>query len=292
MPVNLKFRQFALFAIPLRTALAQASVGILLLSALVLIFVARQHENVFSDFRMRLASSIQPIIATISEPVAWTQNLLGQLQTVAVLQLENQALREEVVNLREWHAEAVRLDAENRALRALLNMKQPHEIQSAAGTVLADSGTSFGHSVLIHTPDNFKLQRGQVAMTGAGMVGRVVDVLQSQNLARILLLDDPASRLPVMLETSRVRAVLAGQGNGELLLEHLPSNVEIQIGTKIVTAGNDGVLPSDLTLARVSRIDGDRVYARPLAPLDRLEWLRVVDFGTIATLNKPNFQTP
>src|SRR5690606_27919130 len=111
-------------------------------------------------------------------------------------------------------------------------------------------------------------------------------------MARVLLLDDPASRVPVMVGAQRIRAILSGQGNQELLLEHLPSNVQLQTGDKIVTAGSDGVLPSDLALARVVRIDGDRVYAQPLAPLDRLEWLRLVDFGTIATLTKPNFLSP
>ncbi|HCM83764.1 MAG TPA: rod shape-determining protein MreC [Alphaproteobacteria bacterium] len=290
--VSLKFRQFALFAIPLRVAIAQASVGVLLLSAIVLIFVARGHADTFSAIRMSLANAIRPVLVAAHEPVEWSQNFLGQLQTAAVLQLENRALREEVVNLREWHAEAVRLNAENRALRSLLQMKQPHEIESAAGTVLADNGTSFGHSVIVTVPREFRLRRGQVAMTGSGMVGRVVDAATDSGMARVLLLDDPASRLPVMISNSRARAILSGQGNGELLLEHLPGNAQVQMGDKIVTAGSDGVLPSDLALARITRIDGDRVYAEPLAALDRLEWLRIVDFGTISTLSKPNFQTP
>lgn len=290
--MNLKFRQFALFAIPLRVAIAQASVGLLLLSAIVLIFVSRNHADAFSAMRMSLINSVKPVLMAVQEPIEWSQNFLGQWQTAAVLQLENKSLKEEVTNLREWHAEAVRLDAENRALRTLLQMKQPHEIQSAAGNVLADNGTSFGHSIIVTIPEDFKLLRGQVAMTGAGMVGRVVDAAPTKGMARVLLLDDPASRLPVMVGEQRIRAILSGQGNNELQLERLPGNAQLKLGDRIVTAGSDGVLPSDLPLARVARIDGDRIYAQPLAPLDRLEWLRLVDFGTIATLNKPNFQTP
>ncbi len=276
----------------MRVAIAQASVGILLLSAIVLIFIARGNADTFSAVRMSLVGAVRPILMVVQEPIAWSQNWLGQFQTVAVLQLENKSLREESANLREWHAEAVRLNAENRALRALLQMKQPHEIASAAGTVLADNGTNFGHSVIVTIPEDFKLHRGQVAMTGSGMVGRVVDAAPGSGMARVLLLDDPASRLPVMVGASRMRAVLSGQGDNTLLLEHLPGNAQVQAGDKIVTAGNDGVLPSDLALARITRIEGDRVFAEPLAPLDRLDWIRIVDFGTISTLNKPNFQTP
>jgi rod shape-determining protein MreC len=227
----------------------------------------------------------------VTEPAVLVQNFAGQLQTAVVLQMETKALREEVATLREWQAEAVRLRAENQALRNLLTMRAAHEVTSAAGKVLADQGANFGQSVLVAVPAEFPLRRGLVAMTDVGMVGRTVEISQGAGLARVLLLSDPASRLPVMLEGSRIRAILAGQGTHELLLEHLPSGNMPQVGEKIVSAGSDGVLPSDLPLAQVTRIDGDRVYAAPLAPLDRIEWLRLVDFGTIATLNKPNFQS-
>ena len=290
--MSLKFRQFALIAIPLRTAIAQASVGVLILSAIVLIFIARSHADTFTAVRMSLARAAQPMLTAAEQPVQMVQDWFDNLQTVAVMQMENKALREEVANLRQWHDESVRLDAENRSLRALLMMKQPHEIISAAGTVLADNGTSFGHSVIATVPEDFKLRRGLVAMTGEGMVGRTVDVAPGTGMARVLLLDDPASRIPVMLENSKTRAILAGQGNGRLLLEHLPSGTTPQVGDHIITAGDDGVLPSGLPLAQVTRLDGDQVWALPLAQLDRLQWLRVVDFGTINTLNKPNFQAP
>jgi len=290
--MSLKFRQFALVAIPLRSAVAQVSVGLLLLSALVLMFVARTHADAFSGLRMSLTRMADPILIAAQEPVQMAESWFGNLQTVAVMQMENKALREELANLRQWHSEAVRLDAENRSLRALLQMKQPHEITSTGGAVLADNGTSFGHSVIVSVPEDFKLRRGLVAMTGDGMVGRTVDVAPGTGMARVLLLDDPVSRVPVMLENAKSRAILAGQSNGALLLEHLPSEAAPVVGERILTAGDDGVLPSGLPLARITRIDGDRIWAAPIAPLNRLDWLRLVDFGTINTLAKPNFQAP
>jgi len=290
--MSLKFRQFALVAIPLRSAVAQVSVGLLLLSALVLMFVARTHADAFSGLRMSLSRMADPILIAAQEPVQMAESWFGNLQTVAVMQMENKALREELANLRQWHSEAVRLDAENRSLRALLQMKQPHEITSTGGAVLADNGTSFGHSVIVSVPEDFKLRRGLVAMTGDGMVGRTVDVAPGTGMARVLLLDDPVSRVPVMLENAKSRAILAGQSNGTLLLEHLPSESAPVVGERILTAGDDGVLPSGLPLARITRIDGDRIWAAPIAQLDRLDWLRLVDFGTINTLAKPNFQAP
>jgi rod shape-determining protein MreC len=145
---------------------------------------------------------------------------------------------------------------------------------------------------VVSVPEDFHLRRGLVAMTGDGMVGRAVDVAPGTGMARVLLLDDPASRVPVMLETAKTRAILSGQGNGILMLEHLPDGTVPVVGDRILTAGDDGVLPSGLPLARITRVDGDRIWAAPIAQLDRLDWLRLVDFGTINTLAKPNFQAP
>ena len=48
-----------------------------------------------------------------------------------------------------------------------------------------------------------------LAVNENGLVGRVVSV--GQHSSRVLMLDDYNSRIPVMGESSRVRAVLAGQ---------------------------------------------------------------------------------
>ena len=288
----LKFRQFALLSIPLRAAMAQFGVGLLLLASVVVMVVAQHHADSFAALRLSVAAATRPIFAAVAQPAATLQDMMGQWQTAAVLQMENQAMREELSRLREWQSEAVRLNAENRALRALLATKQPHELASATGQVLSDSGASFASSIIVAVPPDFRLRRGLVAMTGEGMVGRTAEVQENSGLARVMLLDDPASRLPVAIGDSGVRAILAGQGGGVLMLEHLPPNATPQVGENLTTAGNDGLLPANLPVAKIIRVEGDRIFAAPLAPLDRLEWLRLVDFGTIDTLNKPNFHTP
>ena len=290
--MSLKYRQFTLFAIPVRVAVAQIWAAILVLSAVIIMGVAQHGSDSFAQMRLSLAQSFSPVIHAIQEPAVMFDNWMGQMQTASVLSLENQALSEEVLTLREWHAEAVRLRAENHALRDLLAMKQPHEIRSATGQALMDQGSSYSHSLLVQMPNGFFLERGMVAMNSKGMVGRVVNIDNDEAIARVLMLDDPASRIPVMLSQSGHQAILSGQQKGWMLLDHLAPNATPKVGEMIVTAGQDGLLPAGLPLAKVVGNKNGRTWAQPLAPMDQLNWLRLVDFGTITALKKPNFQQP
>jgi rod shape-determining protein MreC len=289
--VNLKFRQFFLLAIPLRTAIAQVSVGALLLSALVLMFMAREHAQWLDSLRLRVNAGIEPALVFVQTPVRTVEDWFADLQQLTVLQQENKTMQDEMAGLRTWHLEAVRLESENRALRNLLHMKQTQEVASTAGNVLSDNGSSYGHSVLVAVPADFRLQPGLVAMTGDGMVGRTIEFSNTPNLTRVLLLDDPASRIPVVLANSKTAGILAGHSAGHLALENLPSDTPAQVDELILSAGNDGVLPPGLPLARVVEVTPDHISVKSLAPLDRLDWLRLVDFGTATVLTKPSFQS-
>ena len=287
--MSLKFRQFALLAIPIRSAIAQVSVGALLLSALVLMFMAREHTEWLERLRMNVNSGLQPALMFIQAPVRAVESWSADLQQIVVLQQENKEMKDQAASLQGWHLEAVRLESENKALRELLHMQQTHEIASTAGNVLSDSGSGYGHTILVGVPAEFKLQSGLVAVTGDGMVGRTIE--STGGLARVLLLDDPASRIPVMLQDSQTPAMLVGRGSGKLALENLPSGSPAQVDEWVMTTGSGGILPPGLPVARVSTVAPDHISVKSLAPLDRLDWIRIVDFGTATLLNKPSFQS-
>lgn len=281
-----------MLAIPLRTAIAQVSVGTLLLSALVLMFMAREHVEWLDRLRLQVNASLRPALIFVQTPVQTVQDWLAQLQQLTILQQQNKAMQDEMASLRTWQMQAVRLESENRALRNLLHMKQTHEVASTAGNVLSDNGSTYGHTVLVAVPSDFRMQSGLVAMTGEGMVGRTIEYTTAPNLARVLLLDDPASRIPVVLEKSRALAILAGHSAGRVSLENLPTGTAAEIEETIFSAGNDGVLPPGLPIATITEISADgRMTVRPIAALDRLDWLRLVDFGTANVLTKPSFQS-
>ena len=133
--------------------------------------------------------------------------------------------------------------------------------------------------MLINAGSRDGLGRGQAAMTGHGLAGRVTAVgLQS---ARILLITDINSRVPVIVQSSRDRAILAGDNSRLPRLAFLPSNASVNSGDIIVTSGHGGIFPAGLPVGRVSRSDDGVVRVNPFVRFEKLEFVRVIDYLSV-----------
>jgi rod shape-determining protein MreC len=195
---------------------------------------------------------------------------------------DNAELREENARLLQWQEVARRLAAENAELRELVKLVPQNAVNAIAGRVIADSGGAFARNVLVSVGRDDGVQRGQAAMTGEGLVGRVAEV--GTRTARVLLLTDLNSHIPVELEDTHERAVLDGDNSEEPRLVYLPSKAEVKVGQRIVTGGAGGVFPPGLPVGVVSSVTGDMIRVEPYAELARLELVRIVDFGLAGVL--------
>ncbi|HLI20842.1 MAG TPA: rod shape-determining protein MreC, partial [Stellaceae bacterium] len=124
--------------------------------------------------------------------------------------------------------------------------------------------------------------RGQAALTGEGLVGRVAEV--GTRTARVLLLTDLNSHIPVELEDTHQHAVLDGDNSEQPRLVYLPQNVEVSVGERVVTIGAGGVFPPGLPVGVVASVANGVIRIEPYAELSRLEVLRIVDFGLSGVL--------
>jgi rod shape-determining protein MreC len=105
----------------------------------------------------------------------------------------------------------------------------------------------------------------------------VVDV--GEWSSRVLLITDINSRIPVLLETSRYRAVLAGDNSDRPRLAYVQPDTPVAIGDRVVTSGTGGMFPAGLPIGVVASVEDRVIRVAPLAALDRVEHVRLVDFG-------------
>jgi rod shape-determining protein MreC len=122
-------------------------------------------------------------------------------------------------------------------------------------------------------------------MTGAGLVGRVTEV--GDRAARVLLVTDLNSRVPVAVDGSRERAVLAGDNSDRPRLLYLPARTTVKVGDRLVSSGNGGIFPPGLPVGEVAAIEDGIVRVEPYAELSRLDYLRIVNYGLSGVLPQP-----
>ncbi|HEY9079469.1 rod shape-determining protein MreC [Magnetovibrio sp.] len=249
----------------------------LVLAAFALMLLGKADILVMERVRASVSDAVAPVLDVLSRPVASVDRAIDELTALSAVRAENARLREENQRLLEWQAAARKLSAENQQLKGLLNFAPGAEPGFISGRVIADSGGAFVHSVLLSAGARDNVAKGQAVITGDGLVGRVHGV--GARSSRVLLITDLNSRIPVVVEATRTRAILAGDNSDRPRLIHLPPGVEVSIGDRIVTSGHGGAFPPGIPVGVVSHAGEGSVTVKPYVHRDRLEYVRVVDYG-------------
>jgi rod shape-determining protein MreC len=264
-------------SMPMRAAAQRLALPFLVLVSAGLIVLGKADILLIERFRTELNDIFAPVFEAIAKPINLVASGVRRFEDHFTVYEENQRLREENARLLQWQDLAQRLESENEELRQMLHFEPQGVRGYITGRVIANSGGAFLRNVLIDVGDRQGVERGQAALGGEGVAGRVTEV--GSRASRVLLLTDLNSRVPVVIEDTRERAVLAGDNTSRPRLLYLPEKSAIQVGDHVVTAGSGGIFPPGLPVGAVSSIDGGVVRVEPEAELTHLEYVRIVDFG-------------
>jgi rod shape-determining protein MreC len=278
--VKLERRSLSRLAVPLKALADRFAFGALLILSLALLIVGKANVALLERVGSTVGDALVPALEVLMQPIGASRRLVEGIGELVALRDENARLREQNARLLEWQSAARQLTLENAALRQLLNMRpDPERPTAVAGRVVADAGGPFVHTVLVDVGAEDGVADGMAAVNERGLIGRVIDV--GRHSARVLLLTDFNSRIPVMVEPSRDRAILAGDNTRAPGLIFLPLNPRLAIGDRVVTSGHGGMLPAGLPIGVVSAIDDDKVAVAPFVDWDRLEYVRLLQYAPV-----------
>ncbi|NQV81767.1 MAG: rod shape-determining protein MreC [Alphaproteobacteria bacterium] len=263
-------------AVPLRNLVQRFAFVLLIGSAFALMLLGRFDNVAVERVRLGIVDAFTPIMDVASRPVSAVNAVVRDIREVVDLRTELARVKEENERLLQWQTVARRLEAENSGFRSLLTAKTETSSFLIAARVVADAGGPFVRTVLLNAGRRDGVSKGQAVVNADGMVGRVAEV--GERSARILLLSDLNSRVPVVNERSGQRGVLAGDNSEWPLLVFLPNQAQVQPGDPIVTSGHGGLLPPGLPIGIVASIGDGGVRVQPLVNWHRLEFVRVVRY--------------
>jgi len=197
-----------------------------------------------------------PALEMLSRPAAAFDAAADRVRGFITVYRDNIRLAEENERLLGWQQVALKLSAENAELRDLSKLVSEPALSFVTARVIADSGGAYARSVMVNAGRDNGVARGQAAMTGEGLVGRVAEV--GSRAARILLITDLNSRVPVVVDGTRERAILAGDNSARPSLRYADAGGTMRIGDRIVTSGQGGVFPRGLPVGVVASVDSNR----------------------------------
>lgn len=225
-------------------------------------------------FRMALIDRFAPSMEWAMAPVTWGSGLIEGFQSYSRIHQQNQELRRELQQMKAWREAALQLEQKNAKLLDLNQVRLDPKLTHVTGVVIADSGSPFRQSVLLNVGSRDGIRDGWATMDGLGVVGRISGV--GKTVSRVMLLTDASSRVPVTVQPSGQRAILAGDNSSLPPLDFLEKSDLVRPGDRVVTSGDGGLFPAGLLVGQVVQGSDRRLRVAPAADYLRLEFLRVL----------------
>src|SRR5256885_3973278 len=270
--------EFEVAAGQVRAAVQRFALGLLVIAAFGAMLVGKADAVLVGHARVVALDLASPALEAIARPVAVANRAIADLKEFASLREDNARLREQNARLLAWQTAARRLENENARLRELSQFREGPEASFITARIVGDSVSAYVRGALLNVGRKVGVTPGQAVVTGEGLAGRVAEV--GDNSARVLFVTDVNSRLPVLVERTRERAILAGDNSALMRLTLVQTVQGVQRGDRIVTSGHGGSFPVGIPVGEVVQAgDGPRGPGRPVAHLSPLGFVRRRRYG-------------
>lgn len=267
-------------AVPLKVLAQRFAFLFLVLSAFALMLLGKADTVLVERVSTAVVDVVAPIMDVLSRPVATVNDTVEKVRGLVALREENDRLRRENTRLLAWQEAARRLARQNAALQELLDFVPDPRAGFIAARVIGDASEAFVRSMLINAGARNGVAKGQAVVAGEGLVGRVVSA--GSRSARLLLISDINSRVPVLVEPAQHRAILTGDNSELPRLAFVAANAAIKPGDRVITSGHGGMFPPGLPVGEVVSVGDGGIRVQPFVHLGRLEFVRVVDYAGVS----------
>ena len=253
------------------------AIVILFLTAFVMMLINKTDTVIIEKTSSMATDVVSPVIDVLVVPARALSGVYDYFRELRTIREDNQRSREENRRLGNVENRARALEIENKLLSELLNYTPPPEASYLSARIIAEEGDGFSHSIIIYTGGDKPVKKGQVVLSDRGVIGRIDRV--GKLYSKVILITDINSKIPVMVERTRVRGILSGDNTSVPKMVFIPLSAELTVGDRIVTSGVAGTFPPGLPIGKISSIDKGAVKIKPFGNLDRLEYVKIVDYG-------------
>lgn len=262
----------------------RTALSFLIAVALLILIIGRADATLFERVRIWMIDQISYGLEFVSSPVTSAMDYIRRSDEFFQLYEENQKLKAENQQMREWRDAALKLERTVESYQALLNVSVDPNISFVTSRVIADSGGPFVRALIVNAGTADGVKDKSAVIDSRGLVGRIVAV--GARASRVLLLGDLNSRIPVTIHPGNHRAVLAGNNSPMPILEYVDKEVTLSVGDRVVTSGSGGLLPPGLPIGLIdeSGLEDGIFRVRPFSDPSLANFVRVLNYDFPLTI--------
>lgn len=257
--------------------LAKKFALVILFFAAIILMILNKNSSPSLDKSLETAVNV---VSPVVDVLVWPAKIMAQgydyFSELKQIKQDNRLLKEESKKYKELQNKYKALEIENKLLVELLNYVPLPESAFISARVIAEESDAFTHSVVAYV-DGKSVAKGDIVLSNQGVVGRVDKV--AGNYAKIILITDINSKIPVIIEKNRTRGILSGDNTMIPKLVFVPLDAEFEVGDRVVTSGVSGVFPAGLPIGEIISVSKNEIKVKPFASRDNLEYIRIVKYG-------------
>ena len=196
-------------------------------------------------------------------------------------------------SLEEYQQKEIRFQEAQQALtrlEALLDLKRQVALPVIGARVIAYDPSMWSRCALIDQGKAQGVKTALPVLAPEGIVGRVVETYPQY--AKVMLIVDRKSGADAMVQRTRVRGILQGQGGNRCSLDFVPKSADVQVGDLVLAAGLAGIYPKGLVFGKVTEANKkspgvfQEIEVTPAVDLSALEEVLVIKVANLS-LSEP-----
>ena len=230
-------------------------VALIITSGFLLFFsnIGARQLNFLHELTLEVIGPVQQLVSRASSSLqTWKDDYFDHVN----VRRKNRELHKQLGKYRQDLNRCGEARATNIRLRRLLDFKNASQYPVLPAEIIGKDPSLWFSTVIVNRGAGDGVEKGMPVESVEGVVGRIQEV--TPNYAKVLLAIAPSSAMDVMLQKSRAKGILKGQGNDVYSLKYIQNNVKVEKGDQVVTAGIGGLFPGGRAVGHISRVEKKR----------------------------------
>jgi rod shape-determining protein MreC len=255
------------------------------LATLCIVLLVLSSSGKLTPLESIMSEVARPLLIPFNGLGRQINNVLTTVKDLRTLRTQNQSLQSLADTLTIDNLRLKEVESENQRLRELLRFRQLNPTYDFRGgqviaQVISKAPDNYLSTLTIDLGAQHGIEPGMPVVTERGLVGRIHKV--GPNSSTVLLITDPSSGVPALLQRNRLVGVVSGRAGSDPVLDYVPQEGDVSTGDLVITSGLGGSFPKNLVIGQVVEVRQrdyemfQQAVLRPTVNFDRLEFVLVI----------------
>ena len=230
------------------------SLILLIFFSLILLILGRQNFKPIDYIKISIKEIIYRSTFIISVPENYLKKTYSTIEDHFNFYGEYSKIKTELKKLKAQDVINDFIISENKRLKKVVD-DYIVESEAVIAKILIDKKSPFLRSIVVNKGSAEGIKLGMAVLDDNYLIGKVVEV--NFLTARVLLLSDLNSKIPIIIEPGGIEAILSGTGQHNGVIQYTKEKYIIDKESVVYTSGSGGLFKSGIPIGTIENIDLD-----------------------------------